>query len=90
MENKRSTSKQKIDFQLTKSSSRSPPFLDEERTILAKGEIGKYQLDLNANHPALLHWKHQEPEVFFQNEQKTSQFKGSKLLRSVFGSRYGY
>ena len=30
------------------------PFPDEERTIRAKGEIGKYQLDLNANHPALL------------------------------------
>ena len=40
------------------------PFMDEEGLIRAKGRIGKSQLDFNAKHPILLHWKHHVVELF--------------------------
>ena len=33
------------------------PFLDQEGLFRAKGRIGKSQLEIDAKHPILLHWK---------------------------------
>ena len=46
------------------------PFLYEEGLFRAKGRIGKCQLDFNAKHPILLHWKHHAVELFLRNEHK--------------------
>ena len=53
-------------------------FLDEEGLIRAKGRIGKSQLDFNAKHPMLLHWKHHAVELFLRNEHKNNQHEGTE------------
>ena len=40
------------------------PFIDQRERIRAKGRIGKSQLDFNAKHSILLHWKHHVVELF--------------------------
>ena len=58
------------------------PLLDEEGLILAKGRIGKSQLDFNAKHPKLLHWKHHAVELFLRNEHKDNQHEGTEHVRN--------
>ena len=60
-----------------------PPFLDEEGLIRAKGRIGKSQLDFNAKHPILQHWKHHGVELFLRNEHKDNQHEGTELVRNI-------
>ena len=60
-----------------------PPSLDEEGLIRAKGRIGKSQLDFNAKHPILLHWKHQAVELFLRNGHKDSQHEGTEHVRNI-------
>ena len=59
------------------------PFIDEEGFIRAKGTIGKSQLDFNAKHPILLHWKHHAVELFLRNEHKDNQHEGTEHVRSI-------
>ena len=59
------------------------PFLDEEGLIRAKSRIGKSQLDFNAKHPILLHWKHHEVEFFLRNEHKDYQHEGTEHVRNI-------
>ena len=59
------------------------PFLDEEGLIRAKGRIGKIQLDFNAKHPILLHWKHHTVELFLRNEHKDNQHEGAEHVRNI-------
>ena len=59
------------------------PLLDEEGLIRAKGRIGKSQLDFNAMHPILLHWKHRAVELFLQNEHKHNQHEGTEHVRNI-------
>ena len=59
------------------------PFLDEEGLIRAKGRKGKSQLDFNAKHPNLLHWKHHAVEIFLRNEHKDNEHKGTELVRNI-------
>ena len=59
------------------------PFLDEEGLIRAKGRIGKSQLDFNAKHPLLLHWKHHAVELFLRNERKDNQHEGTEHVRNI-------
>ena len=59
------------------------PFLDEERLIQAKGRIGKSQLDFNAKHLVLLHWKHHAVELFLRNEHKNNQNEGTELVKNI-------
>ena len=59
------------------------PFLDEEGLIRAKGRIGKSQLDFDAKHPILLHWKHQAVELFLRNEHKNNQHEGTEHVRNI-------
>ena len=59
------------------------PFLDEEGLIRAKGRIGKSQLDFNAKHPILLHWKHYAVELFLRNEHKDNQHEGTEHVRNI-------
>ena len=59
------------------------PFLDEERLIRVKSRIGKSQLDFNAKHPILLHWKHHAVELFLQNEHKDNQHEGTEHVRNT-------
>ena len=54
------------------------PFLDEEGLIPAKG-----QLDFNAKHPILLHWKHHAVELFLRNEHKDNQHEGTEHVRNI-------
>ena len=59
------------------------PFLDEEGLIRAKSRIGKSQLDFNAKHPFLLHWKHHAVELFLRNEHKDNQHEGNEHVRII-------
>ena len=59
------------------------PFLDEEGLIRAKGRIGKSQLDFDAKHPILLHWKHHAVELFLRNELKNNQHEGTEHVRNI-------
>ena len=59
------------------------PFLDEDGLIRAKGRISKSQLDFNAKHPILLHWKLHAVELFFRNEHKDNQHEGTELVRNL-------
>ena len=59
------------------------PFLDEEGLIRAKSRIGKIQLDLNAKHPILLHWKHHAVELFLRNGHKDNQHEGTEHVRNI-------
>ena len=59
------------------------PFLNEEGLIRAKGRIGKSQLDFNAKHPILLHWKHHAIELFLRNEHKDNQHEGTEHVRNI-------
>ena len=59
------------------------PFLDEEGLIRAKGRIGKTQLDSDAKHPILLHWKHHAVELFLRNEHKNNQHEGTEHVRNI-------
>ena len=59
------------------------PFLDEEGLIRAKGRIGKSQLDFNAKHPILLHWKYRAVELFLRNEHKDNQHEGTEHVRNI-------
>ena len=49
----------------------------------AKGRIGKRQLDFNAKHPILLHWKHHTVELFLRNEHKENQHEGTEQVRKI-------
>ena len=62
------------------------PFLDEG-LIRAKGRIGKSQLDFNAKHPILLHWKHHAVELFLRNEHKDNQHEGTEHVRNIVQQR---
>ena len=59
------------------------PFLDEEGLFRAKGRIGKSQLDFDAKHPILLHWKHHAVELFLRNEHKDNQHEGTEHVRNI-------
>ena len=59
------------------------PFVDEEGLIRAKGRIGKSQLDFNAKHPILLHWKHHAVELFLRNEHKDNQHEVTEHVRNI-------
>ena len=59
------------------------PFLDDEGLIRTKGRIGKRQLDFNAKHPILLHWKHHAVELFLRNEHKHNQHEGTEHVRNI-------
>ena len=59
------------------------PFLDEEGLIRDKGRIGKSQLDFDAKHPILLHWKHHAVELFLRNEHKNNQHEGTEHVRNI-------
>ena len=59
------------------------PFIDEKGLIRAKGRIGKSQLDFNAKHPILLHWKHPAVELFLRNEHKDNQHEGTEHVRNI-------
>ena len=63
------------------------PFIDEERLIRARGRIGKSQLDFNAKHPILLHWKHPAVELFLRNEHKDNQHEGTEHMRNIVQQR---
>ena len=75
----------KIEKEIPKSSKflQFSPFLDEEGLICAKGRIGKGQLDFNADHPILLHWKHHAVELFLRNEHKNNQHEGTEHVRNI-------
>ena len=59
------------------------PFISEEGLIRAKGRIGKSQLDFNAKHPVLLHWKHHAVELFLRNEHKDNQHESTEHVRNI-------
>ena len=59
------------------------PFLKEEGLIQAKGRIGKSQLDFDAKHPILLHWKHHAVELFLRNEHKNNQHEGTEHVGNI-------
>ena len=59
------------------------PFLDEEGLIRVKGRIGKSQLDFDAKHPILLHWKNQAVELFLRNEHKNNQHEGTERVKNI-------
>ena len=59
------------------------PFLDKEGLIRAKGRIDKSQLDFNAKHLNLLHWKHHAVELFLGNEHKDNQHEGTEHVRNI-------
>ena len=59
------------------------PFIDEEGLIRAQGRIGKSQLDFNAKHPILLHWKHHAVELFLRNEHKDNRHEGTEHVRNI-------
>ena len=63
------------------------PLIDEEGLIRAKGRIGKSQLDFNAKHPILLHWKHPAVELFLRNEHKDNQHEGTEHVRNIVQQR---
>ena len=58
-------------------------FLDEKGLIRAKGRIGKNQLDFNAKHPILLHWKYHAVELFLRNEHKDNQHEGTEHVKNI-------
>ena len=58
-------------------------FLDGDGLIRAKGRIGKSQLDFNAKHPILLHWKHHTVVLFLRNEHKDNQHEGTEHVRNI-------
>ena len=58
-------------------------FIDRKGLIRAKGRIGKSQLDFNAKHPILLHWKHHAVELFLRNEHKDNQHEGTEHVRNI-------
>ena len=58
-------------------------FLDEERLIRAKDRIGKSQLEYNAKHPVILHWKHHAVELFLRNMHKDNQHQGTEQKRII-------
>ena len=62
------------------------PILDEEGLVRAKGSIGKIQLDFNAKHPILLHWKRHAVELFLRSENIVQQKKWIPGVRSALRS----
>ena len=58
-------------------------FLNEEELIRAKGRIGESQLNFNAKHPILLHWKRDAVELFLRNEHKDNQHEGTEHVRNI-------
>ena len=59
------------------------PFIDQRELIRAKGRIGKSQLDFNAKHPILLHWKHHVVELFLRNEHKNNSHEGTEHVKNI-------
>ena len=59
------------------------PFLDREGLFRAKGRIGKSQLNFNAKHPILLHWKHHADELFLRNEHRDNQHEGIEHVKNI-------
>ena len=59
------------------------PFLDEEGLIRSKGRTGKNQLDFNAKHPILPHWKHHTIELSLRNEDKDNQHEGTEHVGNI-------
>ena len=59
------------------------PFLDAEGLIRAKGRIGKSQLDFNAKHLILFHWKYLAVELFLGNEHKNNQYEDKEHSRNM-------
>ena len=59
------------------------PFLDEEGLIRFKSRIGKTQLEFNAKHLILIHWKHHAVEFFLQNEHTDNQHEGTEHVRNI-------
>ena len=71
----------KVEKEIAKGSKilQNSPFLDEEGLIRAKGRIRKSQLDFNAKHPILLHWKHQAVELFLRTSTRTINTKAQSM-----------
>ena len=59
------------------------PFLNEEWLTWAKRRIGKNQLDFNAKHLILLHWKNRVVELFLRNEHKDNQHDATEHVRNM-------
>ena len=64
------------------------PFMDLRGLIRAKGRIGKSQLDFNAKHPILLHWKHYVVELFLRNEHKNKSHEGTEHAKNIVQQRF--
>ena len=59
------------------------PFLDEEGLIRGKSRIGRSQLDFNAKHPILIHWKHHAVEIFLRNQREDNQYEGTEHVGKI-------
>ena len=64
------------------------PFVDKRRFIRAKSRIGTRQLDFNAKHPILLHWKYHVVDFFLRNEPKDYSHEGTEHKRSIVQQRF--
>ena len=64
------------------------PFIDQRGLIRAKGRISKSQLDFNAKHPILLHWKHHVVELFLRNEHKNNSHEGTEHFKNIVQQRF--
>ncbi|XP_075250739.1 uncharacterized protein LOC142342945 [Convolutriloba macropyga] len=64
------------------------PFIDQRGLICAKGRIGKSQLNFNAKHTLLLHWKHHVVELFLRNEHKNNSHEGNEHVKNIVQQRF--
>ena len=71
-----------LETEITKSSKllQFSAVLDEEGIIRVKGRIGISNLDFNAKHPKLLHWKQHAVELILH---KSNQHEGTEHVRNI-------
>ena len=80
----------KVEMEIPKSSKmlQFSHFIDQRGLICGKGRIGKSQLDFNAKHPILLHWKHLVVELFLRNEHKNNSHERTEHVKNIVQQRF--
>ena len=68
--------------------SQSSTFIDQKGFNIAKGSIGKSQLDINLKHPILSHWKDHVVEPFLRNERKEINHERFEHVINIFQQRF--
>ena len=68
--------------------SQSSTFIDKKGFNIAKGSIGKSQLDITLKRPILSYWKHHVVEPFLRNDRKEINHERFEHVINIFQQRF--